>query len=48
MASVNLDDKRIEELEEKIANSKDIYAQLFKRFDPKDVRLIWSGASALL
>ncbi|MBN1838070.1 MAG: hypothetical protein JW820_19585, partial [Spirochaetales bacterium] len=43
MASVNLDGKRVRELEEKIAKSKEIYAQLFERFDPKDVRLIWSG-----
>jgi phosphoadenosine phosphosulfate reductase len=43
MANVNLDDKRVKELEQKIARSKEIYAQLFERFDPKDVRLIWSG-----
>jgi phosphoadenosine phosphosulfate reductase len=43
MATVNLADIRVKELEEKIAKSKDIYGQLFERFDPKDVRLIWSG-----
>jgi phosphoadenosine phosphosulfate reductase len=43
MATINLDEKRVKELEEKIGKSKDIYQQLFERFDPKDVRLIWSG-----
>jgi phosphoadenosine phosphosulfate reductase len=43
MATINLEKKRIEELEEKISKAKDIYGQLFEQFDPKDVRLIWSG-----
>jgi phosphoadenosine phosphosulfate reductase len=43
MASVKLSAERIKELEEKVAKSKDVYRQLFERFDPKDVRLIWSG-----
>ena len=43
MAKVNLAAARVKELEEKIAKSKDIYRQMFERFDPKDVRLIWSG-----
>ena len=43
MASVKLSAERIKELEEKTAKSKEIYRELFDRFDPKDVRLIWSG-----
>ena len=43
MATINLDQGRVKELEEKIAKSKDIYQQMFERFDPKDIRLIWSG-----
>jgi phosphoadenosine phosphosulfate reductase len=43
MATINLEKKRIEELEEKISKAKDIYGQLFEQFDPKDVRLIRSG-----
>jgi len=38
-----LDAKRITELEEQIQKSKGIYQQAFDRFDPKDMRLIWSG-----
>ncbi len=40
---VNLDEKRIAELEEKIKKSKEIFKQAYERFDPKDMRLIWSG-----
>jgi phosphoadenosine phosphosulfate reductase len=40
---VKLSDTRIKELEEKVAKSKEVFAQLFERFAPEDVRLIWSG-----
>jgi len=43
MAIVKLEDSRIKELEEKIAKAKDIYSQLFARFDPAEIRIIWSG-----
>lgn len=38
-----LDDKRIKELEEKIAKSKEIFKQAYDRFDVKDMRMVWSG-----
>ncbi len=38
-----LNEHRIKELEEKIEKSKEIYDKAFKRFDPREMRLIWSG-----
>ncbi len=38
-----LSDERVKELEGKIAKSKEVFADAFKRFDPADMRLIWSG-----
>jgi phosphoadenosine phosphosulfate reductase len=38
-----MDKKRIKELENKIARSKEVFGQAFERFSPKDMRLIWSG-----
>lgn len=43
MASTNLSKERVRQLEDKIAKSMAVYDELFKRFDSKDVRLIWSG-----
>jgi len=43
MPTIDLDKKRVTELEEKIAKSKEIYKQAFERFEQKDLRLIWSG-----
>lgn len=43
MPKVKLEPKRIEELKQKIAKSKEIFEQAFDRFDVKDTRLIWSG-----
>lgn len=43
MTNENLTSTRLKELEQKIAKSKEIYGQLFERFNSKDVRLIWSG-----
>jgi len=40
---VNLSAKRVKELEEKIARSKEIFRQAYDRFDPRDMRLVWSG-----
>lgn len=34
---------RIKELEDKVAKSKEVFKDAFKRFDPADTRLIWSG-----
>jgi len=38
-----LNEHRIKELEEKIEKSKEIYDKAFKRFEPKEMRLVWSG-----
>jgi phosphoadenosine phosphosulfate reductase len=43
MPKIELSDERIGELEEKIAKSKEIFQQAFKRYDVADTRLIWSG-----
>jgi phosphoadenosine phosphosulfate reductase len=38
-----LDEKRVEELKEKIEKSKKIFKQAYERFKPEELRLIWSG-----
>lgn len=38
-----IDEKRVEELKGKIAKSKEIFRQAFDRFEPEQMRLIWSG-----
>ena len=38
-----LEKKRISELEEKIEKAKEIFKQAYEKFDPQDMRLIWSG-----
>jgi phosphoadenosine phosphosulfate reductase len=43
MAGIKLGAARVKELEEKVAQSKDVFRQAFERFKPADVRLIWSG-----
>lgn len=43
MPKIELSNERIEELEGKIAKSKEIFQQSFDRFAVKDTRLIWSG-----
>lgn len=40
---VNLSAARVAELESKIEKAKECYKMAFERFDPKDMRLIWSG-----
>ena len=35
--------ERIAELEEKVQKTKDIYKEMFEKFDPNDVRIIWSA-----
>jgi 3'-phosphoadenosine 5'-phosphosulfate sulfotransferase (PAPS reductase)/FAD synthetase len=38
-----IDEKRIEELKEKIEKSKEIFRQAFARFGPEKTRIVWSG-----
>jgi phosphoadenosine phosphosulfate reductase len=38
-----LDKKRVDELNGKIDESKEIFGQAFERFKPEETRLIWSG-----
>jgi phosphoadenosine phosphosulfate reductase len=38
-----IDERRVEELQEKIEKSKDIFKTAFERFKPEQTRLIWSG-----
>ena len=41
---VKLDANRIKELEEKIAKSKEIFKQAYDRFQPEEMRMIWSSS----
>ena len=43
MPKIELSNERIEELEGKIAKTKEVFQQAFDRFEVKDTRLIWSG-----
>ena len=43
MLKIELDEKRVEELEEKIEKSKKVFEMAYDRFDVSDMRLIWSG-----
>ena len=43
MPKIELSSERIEELEAKIAKSKEIFQQAFERFGVQNTRLIWSG-----
>jgi phosphoadenosine phosphosulfate reductase len=43
MPKINLGAERIKELNDKIAKSKEIFAQAFERFGVENTRLIWSG-----
>jgi len=38
-----VDEKRAEELSEKVEKSKEIFRQAFEKFSPEEMRLIWSG-----
>ncbi len=38
-----IDEKRVQELEEKIDKTKDVFKQAYDRFSVEDMRLIWSG-----
>lgn len=40
---LNLSPERIAELESKVEKAKECYKMAFDRFDPKDMRVIWSG-----
>ncbi len=43
MPKIELDEKRVEELKQKIEKSKEIFKMAYDRFDPEEMRLIWSG-----
>ncbi len=43
MSRIQLSAQRVQELEEKIAKSKDVFRQAYDRFAATDMRLIWSG-----
>lgn len=43
MSKIELDEKRVEELEQKIEKSKEIFRMAYDRFDSDEMRLIWSG-----
>jgi phosphoadenosine phosphosulfate reductase len=43
MPKIELDQKRVEELEQKIEKSKEILKMAYDRFEPDEMRLIWSG-----
>lgn len=38
-----LSKERIKELEEKVQKTKDVYKDMFSKFNPEDVRIIWSA-----
>jgi len=38
-----IDEKRVKKLKSKIEKSKEIFRQAYDRFDPEQMRLIWSG-----
>jgi len=38
-----IDEKRVKELEGKIKKSREVYKEVFEKFDVKDIRLVWSG-----
>jgi phosphoadenosine phosphosulfate reductase len=43
MPKIELDPKRVEEIKQKIEKSKEIFKIAYDRFDPDEMRLIWSG-----
>ena len=43
MSKVELDEKRVEELEQKIEKSKEIFKMAYDLFNADEMRLIWSG-----
>jgi len=43
MSKIELNEKRIEELKQKIEKSKELFRMAYDRFDPDEMRLIWSG-----
>ncbi|GAI48352.1 unnamed protein product [marine sediment metagenome] len=43
MPKIQLEEERVEELKQKIENSKEIFKIAYERFEAKDMRLIWSG-----
>jgi phosphoadenosine phosphosulfate reductase len=43
MAGIQLSLSRVRELEDKVARSKEVFRRAYARFEPSDMRLIWSG-----
>ena len=43
MPKIELSSARIKELEEKIEKIKEVYKMAFDRYDPKDMRIVWSA-----
>ncbi len=43
MSKIELDEKRVEELKQKIEKSEEIFKMAYDRSDPDEMRLIWSG-----
>jgi phosphoadenosine phosphosulfate reductase len=43
MAGIQLSSSRVRELEDKVARSKEVFRRAYARFEPSDMRLIWSG-----
>jgi phosphoadenosine phosphosulfate reductase len=43
MSKIELDEKRVEELKQKIEKSKELFRMAYDRFDPDEMRLVWSG-----
>ncbi len=43
MPKIEHSEARIAELKEKIEKSKEVYREAFDRFDPKDMRIVWSA-----
>lgn len=43
MPKIKLSDARVEELKQKIEKAKEVYKMAFNRFEPKDMRIVWSA-----
>lgn len=43
MPKVELTEARVQELRQKIEKSKWVFRQAYERFDPREMRLVWSG-----
>ena len=43
LPEIHLSEQRVKELKQKIEKGKEIYKMAFDRFEPKDMRIVWSG-----